>query len=68
MEHSSLTCLSSSSLQEAAELSSLRPQLDANNVSLYAVVHEDFGVKEFKNYFKGDVFLDLEVSSLIVNH
>jgi len=42
----------------AAELSTLKQQLDDLNVSLYAVVHEDFGVGEFQPFFQGQVFLD----------
>uniref|UniRef100_A0A668TZF5 Peroxiredoxin-like 2A n=1 Tax=Oreochromis aureus TaxID=47969 RepID=A0A668TZF5_OREAU len=47
-------------LQEAAELSSLKPQLDELGVPLYAVVKEDVGteVKNFRPYFQGEVFLD----------
>ncbi|KAB5581825.1 hypothetical protein PHYPO_G00180070 [Pangasianodon hypophthalmus] len=48
------------SLQEAAELSSLKPQLDKLGVPLYAVVKENIGteVRDFKPHFAGDVFLD----------
>ncbi|KAG8008761.1 hypothetical protein GBF38_010378 [Nibea albiflora] len=47
-------------LQEAAELSSLKPQLDKLGVPLYAVVKEDVGteVQNFRTYFKGEIFLD----------
>uniref|UniRef100_G3NGZ8 Peroxiredoxin-like 2A n=1 Tax=Gasterosteus aculeatus TaxID=69293 RepID=G3NGZ8_GASAC len=46
--------------QEAAALSSLKPQLDELGVPLYAVVKEDVGteVQNFQPYFKGEVFLD----------
>uniref|UniRef100_I3JM57 Peroxiredoxin-like 2A n=1 Tax=Oreochromis niloticus TaxID=8128 RepID=I3JM57_ORENI len=46
--------------EEAAELSSLKPQLDELGVPLYAVVKEDVGteVKNFRPYFQGEVFLD----------
>uniref|UniRef100_A0AAR2JBX3 Peroxiredoxin-like 2A n=1 Tax=Pygocentrus nattereri TaxID=42514 RepID=A0AAR2JBX3_PYGNA len=46
--------------EEAAELSSLRPQLDAFGVPLYAVVKENIGmeIKNFKPYFNGEIFLD----------
>jgi len=44
--------------EEAAELSSLKPELDAHGVTLYAVVHETRGVDEFRNFFKGDIYLD----------
>lgn len=51
------------SLQEAAELSSLKPQLDKLGVPLYAVVKENIGteVQDFKPHFAGDVFLDEKV-------
>lgn len=51
-------------LQEAAELSSLKPQLDQLGVPLYAVVKEDVGteIQNFKPYFKGEIFLDEKVS------
>ncbi|KAL7856526.1 hypothetical protein SRHO_G00154250 [Serrasalmus rhombeus] len=47
-------------MAEASELSSLRPQLDAFGVPLYAVVKENIGmeIKNFKPYFNGDIFLD----------
>lgn len=50
-------------LQEAAALSSLKPQLDELGVPLYAVVKEDVGteVQNFQPYFKGEVFLDEKV-------
>lgn len=46
--------------EEAAELSSLKPQLDELGVPLYAVVKEDVGteVQNFRPYFKGEIFLD----------
>lgn len=46
--------------EEAAELSSLKPQLDELGVPLYAVVKEDVGteVQQFRTFFKGEVFLD----------
>lgn len=49
--------------QEAAELSSLKPELDELGVPLYAVVKEDAGteVQNFKAFFKGEVFLDEKV-------
>jgi len=46
--------------EEAVGLSSLQPQLEQLNVRLYGVVHEDFGVKEFQPFFKGEIFLDAE--------
>ncbi|KAF3853877.1 hypothetical protein F7725_014565 [Dissostichus mawsoni] len=47
-------------MAEAAELSSLKPQLDELGVPLYAVVKEDVGteVQNFQPFFKGEVFLD----------
>lgn len=46
--------------EEAAELSSLKPQLEELGVPLYAVVKEDVGteVQNFRPYFKGEIFLD----------
>lgn len=46
--------------EEAAELSSLKPQLDELGVPLYAVVKEDVGteVQNFQSFFKGEIFLD----------
>uniref|UniRef100_A0AAR2LA48 Peroxiredoxin-like 2A n=1 Tax=Pygocentrus nattereri TaxID=42514 RepID=A0AAR2LA48_PYGNA len=45
---------------EASELSSLRPQLDAFGVPLYAVVKENIGteIQNFRAYFNGEIFLD----------
>lgn len=53
-------------LQEAAELSSLKPQLDELGVPLFAVVKEDIGteVQNFRPYFKGQIFLDKMVGML----
>ncbi len=48
-------------LQEAIALSSLKPQLDERGVNLYAVVHEALGTKQFRDYFKGQIYLDEEV-------
>lgn len=50
--------------QEAAELSSLKPQLEQLQVPLFAVVKEDVGteVQNFRAYFKGEeIFLDEKV-------
>ncbi|GLD60093.1 peroxiredoxin-like 2A isoform X1 [Lates japonicus] len=49
--------------EEAAELSSLKPQLDELGVPLYAVVKEDVGteVQNFRPYFKGEIFVDHKV-------
>ncbi|WKX93511.1 hypothetical protein Q1695_011074 [Nippostrongylus brasiliensis] len=46
--------------KEAAELSSLEPNMKAAGINLVAVVHETKGVNEFKPYFKGDVYFDKE--------
>ncbi|KAM6156919.1 peroxiredoxin-like 2A [Erethizon dorsatum] len=48
--------------EEAADLSSLKPQLDDLGVPLYAVVKEQVGteVKDFQPYFKGEIFLDAQ--------
>lgn len=51
-------------LQEAAQLSSLKPQLEQLQVPLFAVVKEDVGteVQNFRTYFKGEeIFLDEKV-------
>uniref|UniRef100_A0A8D0H070 Peroxiredoxin-like 2A n=1 Tax=Sphenodon punctatus TaxID=8508 RepID=A0A8D0H070_SPHPU len=47
-------------MAEAAELSSLKPQLDQLGVPLYAVVKEKIGteVEDFQPYFKGEILLD----------
>ncbi|KAK5906252.1 hypothetical protein CgunFtcFv8_002135 [Champsocephalus gunnari] len=47
-------------MAEAAELSSLKPQLDELGFPLYAVVKEDVGteVQNFQSFFKREVFLD----------
>lgn len=46
--------------EEALALSSLKGEFDAKNVPLYAVLHEELGAKEFRDFFKGDLFLDIE--------
>lgn len=35
-------------------------ELNSLGIGLYAVVHEDLGIDEFRNYFKGQIFLDKE--------
>uniref|UniRef100_A0A4W5NK78 Peroxiredoxin-like 2A n=1 Tax=Hucho hucho TaxID=62062 RepID=A0A4W5NK78_9TELE len=47
-------------LQEAAELSSLKPQLEELGVPLYAVVKDDIGteIQNFRTYFNGEIFMD----------
>lgn len=56
-------------LQEASELSSLKPQLDQLGVPLYAVVKEDIGteIQDFRPHFAGDVFLDEKVRNPVVH-
>ncbi|XP_066235514.1 large ribosomal subunit protein uL13m isoform X1 [Saccopteryx leptura] len=46
--------------EEAADLASLKPQLDELGVPLYAVVKEQIRteVRDFQPYFKGEIFLD----------
>lgn len=46
--------------EEAAELSSLKPQLEELGVPLYAVVKENIGteVADFRPFFAGEVYLD----------
>ena len=39
----------------------------AHGVGLHAVVHETLGAKEFKEFIKGDVYYDPEVSDLYQN-
>lgn len=47
--------------KEGSKLSSLKPEFEKYKFNLYAVAHEEFGVDGFKPYFKGEVFLDLDV-------
>uniref|UniRef100_A0A670HZG5 Peroxiredoxin-like 2A n=1 Tax=Podarcis muralis TaxID=64176 RepID=A0A670HZG5_PODMU len=49
-------------MAEAAQLSSLKPQLDQLGIPLYAVVKENIGteVEQFQPYFKGEIFLDAQ--------
>lgn len=44
----------------AAELSTLKPQLDAHGVGLVAVGLEELGIEEFVEgkFFKGDLYID----------
>ena len=49
-------------LQEAKDLSSIKPQLAARGINLYGVVLESLGHKEFQKYFDGTLFLDKAVS------
>jgi len=45
--------------EEAAELFSLKPELDKLGIRLVGVVHEEKGTDEFRdNYFKTNIFLD----------
>ena len=49
-------------VQEALELSRIRPELKLRNVPLYAVVHETLGVEEFAPFLEADgIYLDTEV-------
>ena len=48
--------------QEAASISSLKPALEAKGVPLYGLVHEERGTEEFRQYFRGPLFLDTQVS------
>ena len=47
--------------QDAKELSSLKSDLDACDVGLYAVVHETFDVPGYQPYFAGEIYYDAEV-------
>lgn len=48
-------------MQEAQALSSLKSQFEAKRVPLFAVLHENFGVEEFRPFFPGgEVLLDEE--------
>ena len=55
-------------LQEALLLSSLRSQLDHKHVPLYGILHEELGAEEFKEYLKGELFLDKEVRGFTYPH
>ncbi|RDD41964.1 Redox-regulatory protein FAM213A [Trichoplax sp. H2] len=46
--------------EEALEVSSIKPKLDKLGVRLIGVVHEDIGIDEFRDYFKGQIYLDTE--------
>lgn len=50
-------------LQEASELSSLKPQLEELGVPLVAVVKENLGseIQDFRPHFAGDIYIDEEV-------
>ncbi|KAG7492567.1 hypothetical protein MATL_G00015750 [Megalops atlanticus] len=52
--------LKARTLEEASELSSLKPQLEELGVPLYAVVKENISteVQDFRPYFAGEIFLD----------
>jgi len=45
---------------EALALSQLEPQLTQLKVPLLAVLHETLGAEEFRDFFKGDLYLDTE--------
>ena len=46
----------------STELSDIKPQLDANNITLAAIGLEELGLDEFVKgeYFKGDLYVDAE--------
>lgn len=46
--------------EEAIALSNLKPQFEAKNVALYALLHEELGAQEFAEFFNGKVLLDEE--------
>lgn len=46
--------------EEAQALSSLKEHFEAKRVPLYAVLHEELGAEEFRNFFDGELFLDME--------
>jgi hypothetical protein len=50
-------------LQEAAWLSSLLPELNKKGVALYGILHEEKGANSFKEYMKGEILFDEEVSA-----
>lgn len=52
-------------LQEASELSSLKPQLEELGVPLVAVVKENIGteIQDFRPHFAGDIYIDEKVSA-----
>lgn len=39
----------------------MKSELDRRGVNLFGVVHEERGVKEFKPFLKGEVYLDTKV-------
>lgn len=47
--------------QEAKSLNSIRGDLDKHGVRLLGVVHEAFGVEEFKPHLDADIYYDIEV-------
>lgn len=46
---------------EARTVSSLKPELDARGIKLYAVLRESPGYRDFLPFFDGEVFLDTEM-------
>ena len=48
-------------LQQALQLSSLQPVLEKLHVPLVGIVHQKLGADKFKEFLKGDLFLDEEV-------
>jgi len=41
-------------------LSKIKPELSSLQIPLLAVLHEQLGAEEFKNYFSGPLYLDVE--------
>jgi len=41
-------------------LSKIQPELANLQVPLFAVLHEQLGAEEFKNYFNGPIYLDVD--------
>ena len=66
--HIRILCVDQSLMQEAAGISSLRPQLDQLNVSLVGIVHEELGADKLRKYFDGELYLDKEVRICIAVH
>ena len=55
-------------LKEALLLSSLQSELDQRKVPLYGILHEELGATEFKDYLKGELFLDKDVRGAPSKH
>lgn len=48
-------------MQEAAGISSLKPELDRLQVPVYGLLNSRRGVEEFQPYLKGELLYDKEV-------